>query len=95
MSEAWEWFINLQRICPHHGLPKDVIIKMFYNGVTPSTHDSIDSKAGCSLMRKTVDEATTILETMAFDSCLWLVERAIAPKAVGKFEVDGVTALQA
>ena len=84
---------NLQKICPHHGLPKDVIIKTFYNGVTPSTRDSIDSKAGCSLMRKTVDEATVILETMAFDSCLWPAERAIAPKAAVKFEVDGMTAL--
>ena len=42
-----------------------------------------------------MDEATTILETMAFDSCLWPAERAIAPKATSKFEVDGVTALQA
>ena len=46
-------------------------------------------------MRKTVDEATSILETMAFDSCLWPTERAIAPKAAGKIEVDSVTALQA
>ena len=74
MSEAWERFTNLHRICPHHGLPKDVLIRTFYNGVIPSTRDSIDSKVGCSLMRKIVDEATTILETMAFDSCLWPVE---------------------
>ena len=37
-------------------------------------HDSIDSKAGCSLMRKMVDEVTSILETMTFDSCLWPIE---------------------
>ena len=42
-----------------------------------------------------MDEATTILETMAFDSCLWPAERASAPKASGKFKVDGVTTLQA
>ena len=46
-------------------------------------------------MRKTVNEATSILETMAFDSCLWPAEQAIAPKATGKIEVDGVIALQA
>ena len=51
-----------------------MLIRTFYNGVTPVTRDSIDSKAGCSLMRKTVDEAIIILETMAFDSCLWPAE---------------------
>ena len=70
MSEAWERLTNLQRICPHHRLPKVVIIHTFYNGVAPTTRDSIDSKAGCSLIRKTEDEATSILETMAFDSYL-------------------------
>ena len=70
-----------------------MLIRTFYSRVTLATHDSIDSKAGCSLMRKTVDKATIILETMAFDSCLWPVEQAIAPKAASKIEVDGMTAL--
>ena len=74
MSEAWERFTNTQRICPHHGLPKDVLIQTFYNEVALATRNSINSKARCSLMRKIVDEATIILETMAFDSCLWPVE---------------------
>ena len=95
MSEVWERFINSQRICPHYGLPKDVLIWTFYNGVTPITGDSIDSKAGYSLMRKTVDEATSILETISFDSYLWPMERAISLKASGKIEMDGVIALQA
>ena len=72
-----------------------MLIRTFYNGVTPATRDSIDSKVGYALMRKTVDEATSILETMAFDSCLWPAEQPIAPKAAGNIEVDGVTALQA
>ena len=67
-------FTNAQRICPHHGLPKDVLIRTFYNGVTLTTHDSIGFKVSCSLMRKTVDEAILILETMVFDSCLWPTE---------------------
>ena len=57
LSEAWERFTELQRSCPHHGLPKDVLIRTFYNGVTSSTRDSIDAKAEGFLMRKTVDEA--------------------------------------
>ena len=57
LSEAWERFTELQRSCPHHGLPKDVLIRTFYNGVTSSTRDSIDAKARGFLMRKTVGEA--------------------------------------
>ena len=57
MSKVWERFTNAQRICPHHGLPKDVLIRSFYNRVTLATHDSIDSKAGCSLIRKIVYKA--------------------------------------
>ena len=74
LSEAWERFTELQRSCPHHGLPKDVLIRTFYNGVTISTRDSIDAKAGGFLMRKTVDEATQILDRMAYDNCLWSSE---------------------
>ena len=46
-------------------------------------------------MRKAVNEATSILETMAFDNYLWPAEWAITPKAVGKIKVDGMIALQA
>ena len=38
-------------------MPKDVLIRTFYNGVTSSTRDSIDAKVGGFLMRKIVDEA--------------------------------------
>ena len=34
LSEVWERFTNLQRSRPHHGLPKDVLIRIFYNGIT-------------------------------------------------------------
>ena len=95
LSEAWERFIELQRSCPHHGLPKDVLIRTFYNGVTSSTRDSIDAKAGGFFMRKTVDKAIQLLERMALDNCLWSSERVLPPKQMGRLEVDTVIALQA
>ena len=52
-------------------MPKDVLIRTFYNGVTSSTRDSIDAKAEGFLMRKTVDEAAQLLDRMALDNCLW------------------------
>ena len=57
LSEAWERLTELQESWPHHGIPKDVLIRTFYNGVRSSTRDSIDAKAGGFLLRKTVDEA--------------------------------------
>ena len=95
LSEAWDRFTELQRSCPHHGLPKDVLIRTFYNGVISSTRDSIDAKAGGFFMRKTVDEATQLLDRMTLDSCLWSSERVHPPKQMGRLEVDIVTVLQA
>ena len=70
MYEAWERFKELQRSCPHHGLPRDVLIRTFYNGVTRSIRDIIDAVAGGSLMRKTVEAAFELLEEMANNNCL-------------------------
>ena len=95
MNEAWERFTELQRSYPHHGLPRDVLIRTFYNGVTSFTRDSIDAKAGGFLMRKTMDEAAQLLDRMALDNCLWSSERIHPPKQMGRLEVDTVTALQA
>ena len=61
--------------CPHHGLPKDVLIRTFYNGVMRSTRDTIDATAGGSLMHKTIDGAFKLLEKMANNNCLWPLER--------------------
>ena len=94
-NEAWERFTKLHRSCPHYGLPKNVLIRTFYNEVTSSTGDSIDAKAGGFLMRKTMDEAAQLLDRMALDNCLWSSERIHPPKQMGRLEVDTVTALQA
>ena len=95
LCDAWERFKEPQRSCPHHGLPKDVLIRTFYNGVTRSTRDTIDAAAGGSLMRKTVDAAFALLEEMANNNCLWPSESQNPPKQGGRIGVDAVTFLQA
>ena len=85
----------MQRSCPHHGLPKDVLIRTFYNGVISSTRNSIDAKAGGFLIRKIVDESAQLLDRMALDNCLWSSERVHPPKQMERLEVDTVIALQA
>ena len=34
LYEAWEWFKDLLRLCPHHRLRKWMVVQTFYNGVT-------------------------------------------------------------
>ena len=91
--EAWEQFKELQQSCPHHGLPRDVLIHTFYNGVTHSTRNTIDAASGGSLMRKMVEAAFDLLEEMTNNNCLWPSERLNHPKQGGKIGVDMVTSL--
>ena len=95
MCDAWERFKELQRSCPYHGLPKDVLIHTFYNGVMRSTRDTIDAAACGSLMRKTIESAFELLEKMANNNCLWPSERHLAPRQGEKLGVDEVTSIQA
>lgn len=55
----------------------------------------MDSSAGDSLMRKTVDEAYAFLEGMVSNSYQWPMERLMARKPVGIHEVDVFTNLAA
>ena len=68
LYEAWERFKDLQRKCPHHGLPDQLIVQTFYNGLTHSVRISVDAAAGGALMGKEVDEAYNLLEEMASNS---------------------------
>ena len=83
----------MQRSCPHHGLPRDVLIRTFYNGVARSTRDTIDVVAGGSLMRK-IDVAFGLLEEMANYNCLWPSKRLNLPRQA-KNGGDMVASLQA
>nr|XP_027060802.1 uncharacterized protein LOC113687382 [Coffea arabica] len=45
LYEVWEHYRELQRKCPHHGLPDWLIIQTFYNGLTYPTKTHIDAVA--------------------------------------------------
>ncbi|WCJ43931.1 hypothetical protein M5689_024635 [Euphorbia peplus] len=80
LYEAWERYKELQRICPHHNLARELILQTFYNGVSPSTRSQIDAMAG---EKKTFDEAFELLEEMSTNSCMWPVERAQVSRSAG------------
>jgi len=52
LYEARERFKELLRRCPHHGLPKWLVVQTFYNGLNHNTRITIDAVVGGALMGK-------------------------------------------
>jgi len=65
LYEAWERFKDLQRQCPHHGVPDWLLIQTFYNGLDQTLKMSIDAAPGGALMGKSIEVAKALLEYMA------------------------------
>jgi len=62
LYEAWEWFKDLLRLCPHHSLQKWMVVQTFYNRLTQPVCSMIDAAAGGTLMSKTEEEAYNLIE---------------------------------
>ena len=95
MYEAWERFKDLQRQCPHHGVPQWLLIQTFYQGLTEPMRITIDATAQGSFMSKTPEDAYNLLETMASNNYQWHGERSAPKKAAGMHEVDSWNLLNA
>ncbi|KAK0599787.1 hypothetical protein LWI29_008645 [Acer saccharum] len=93
--EAWERFKELQRRCPHNGLAKWQTLQAFYQGLTVSTRNLVDAAAGGSLMSKSMDTASDLLEEMALNNSHWGSQRQVPKKIPGVLEVDERTSVQA
>ncbi|GJT26404.1 reverse transcriptase domain-containing protein [Tanacetum coccineum] len=61
-TQAWERFKDLLRKCPHHGFSPLNQIDFFYNGLSQSDQDFLNTAAGGNLMSKNTQEALTIIE---------------------------------
>lgn len=93
LYEAWERFKNLQRKCPHHGIPDWLIVQTFYNGVSEQFKSTIDAAAGGAIMNKLPTQATQLLEEMAANNYNWSNERNVSKKAAGIYGVDNYSLL--
>nr|GEU97946.1 reverse transcriptase domain-containing protein [Tanacetum cinerariifolium] len=60
--EAWDRFKNLLCACPHHGFTELHQLHTFYNALTPTDQDSLNSTVGGNLLTKTPRDALTIIE---------------------------------
>ncbi|GKE58551.1 reverse transcriptase domain-containing protein, partial [Tanacetum coccineum] len=64
-TEAWERFKDLLRKCPHHRFSPLHQIDFFYNGLSQSDQDFLNTTAGGNLMTRNTQEAFTIIENKA------------------------------
>ncbi|CAL9021126.1 unnamed protein product [Prunus brigantina] len=66
--EAWERFNGLLNQCPHHGIPLKLQMRMFYKGLTPSSHNIVTNFAGGSYKTKTPEETYELFEAIAMET---------------------------
>ncbi|GJY66455.1 reverse transcriptase domain-containing protein [Tanacetum coccineum] len=64
-TEAWERFKDLLWKCPHYGFSLLHQIDFFYNGLSQSDQDFLNTAAGGNLMSRNTQEALTIIENKA------------------------------
>ncbi|KAJ9169141.1 hypothetical protein P3X46_020603 [Hevea brasiliensis] len=95
LYEAWERYKDLQRRCPHHGIPKWMLVQHFYNGVSPAIRSTIDASSGGDLMEKSEDEAFSALDKIAYNNYQWSCERNEIKKPTGMFELDAMNMINA
>ena len=88
---AWERFKELQRQCPHHGLPEWMIPQIFYNGLTDENKNIVNAASGGKWMDKIAREAVTLLEKLASQG--YMGQEIIMAKARGVLELDIINML--
>ncbi|XP_031376077.1 uncharacterized protein LOC116191018 [Punica granatum] len=76
LYEAWERFKEAIRKCPHHGLPDNLLIEVFYLSLDDTLRSLVDAAAGGALMGKNYDEASALIEEMASSAHNWQNERS-------------------
>ena len=83
------------RRCLQYGLPDWLQIQMFYNGLNGQTRTIVDAASGGTLMLKTAEGATSLLEEIASNNYQSPIERTMAKKVAGIHELDPFAALSA
>ena len=96
LTEAWDRWAELQRLCPNHGLDMWLLFQFFYGGCTIATKTHLNSAAGGNMSRLDPEQAMSMIEDMAVNQREWTAERGgRANPTPGVLKVDEVTALQA
>ncbi|XP_041011488.1 uncharacterized protein LOC121255284 [Juglans microcarpa x Juglans regia] len=95
LYEAWDRYKDLIRCCPQHVLPDWLQVQMFYNGLNEQTRTIVDAASGGTLMSKTAEGATYLLEEIASNNYQWPTERTMTKKVAGIHELELLAAVSA
>ncbi|KAF5481522.1 hypothetical protein F2P56_002164 [Juglans regia] len=79
----------------HLAMFLEICDTMFYNGLNGQTRTIVDAASGGTLMSKTIEGATYLLEEMASKNCQWPTERTMAKKVARIHELEPLAALLA
>src|SRR3954463_2446670 len=80
LPQAWGRLLKLLNALPDHPIKKNVILDIFYNGLTDASRNYLDSCAGSVFRERTPDEAEILLNNMLTNENNWtLSEPAPAP----------------
>ena len=81
LPKAWGRLLQLLNALPGHPLKKNEILDIFYNGLTDTSRDQLDSCVGCVFRERTFDEAEILLNNMLTNENNWTLPEPI-PEAI-------------
>ncbi|XP_022878730.1 uncharacterized protein LOC111396550 [Olea europaea var. sylvestris] len=93
--KAWNRFKELMRKCPNHGITIGNQVHYFYTGLSPLSKSQVDSSVGGSIIGKSVQQCTDLVELIATTHSIFSSERVVPPKTAGIYELDSTTSTNA
>ena len=69
--QCWERYLETISACPHHGFDTWMLVNHFYDGMSPSMKQLLETMCGGDFLRKNPDEAMDFLNYVAETSKGW------------------------
>ena len=69
--QCWERFMETSNACPHHGFDTWMLVNHFYDGISPTMKQLVETMCGGNFLSKHPDEAMDFLNYIAETSKSW------------------------
>ena len=69
--QCWERYLETINACPHHGFDTWMLVNHFYDGMSPSMNQLLETMCGGDFLSKNLDEAMDFLNYVAETSKGW------------------------
>ncbi|RVW88442.1 hypothetical protein CK203_043889 [Vitis vinifera] len=70
--ECWERYMEAINACPHHGFDTWLLVSYFYDGMSSSMKQILETMCGGDFMSKNPEEAMDFLSYVSEVSCGWM-----------------------